>query len=153
MPLRAALLTPVVLLAACASSRGAPPPAPAAPAVASAARDSVAGGPDRAPNSVAGSYNCIRTEQAGSARGSLGFQSQGYLTLAADGSYRFSASPMVGRYSVTPGTREVTWSGGYFADKGSASTTIPASGARRVEIVWRTRDGSTRWVCGVTAQQ
>jgi hypothetical protein len=137
------------VLAACASSRGSRPSAAEQAAVAAlAASDSAAGG--RAPNPVVGTYNCIRTAVAGSTRSSLGYQSQGYLTLAADSSYRFSASPMVGRYSVSP-TRAVTWSGGYFADKGPPTTTVPAGGARRVELAWKGRDGSTQWVCGVTA--
>ena len=100
-----------------------------------------------------GSYNCVRTVWAGHPGGSFRFDSQGYLTLGADGTYTFAGSHLAGRYTIAPATRHVAWSGGYFADKGPQDATFGTDGSAHIEILFHERDGDTRWVCAKTVQR
>jgi hypothetical protein len=97
-----------------------------------------------------GAYNCVRTVWAGHPGGSFRFESQGYLTLGANGTYTFAGSNLAGRYTIAPATRSVAWSGGYFADKGPLDATFGTEGSAHIEILFHERDGDTRWVCAKT---
>jgi len=98
-----------------------------------------------------GQYNCVRTVWAGHPGGSFRFETQGYLTLGADGTYTFDRSNRQGTYTVEPVTRHITWNGGYFADKGRLDATFGTDGAPHVEVLFHERNGDTRWVCAQSA--